>query len=145
MKNVTLFILVVLFTQLSFSQTMTFHKKNSTTVNFQLSQVDYITFSIGQDTIPIQGLVAYYPFNGNTNDESGNGNNGTLYGPTLTTDRFGNPNKAYSFNGTSDYIRVSDSQSLDIGDSLTITAWGYIPAISSGRIVRKINTWGPSS
>ena len=92
-----------------------------------------------------QGLVAYYPFNGNTNDESGNGNNGTLYGPTLTTDRFGNPNKAYSFNGTSDYIRVSDSQSLDIGDSLTITAWGYIPAISSGRIVRKINTWGPSS
>lgn len=24
------------------------------------------------------GLVAYYPFNGNANDESGNGNNGTV-------------------------------------------------------------------
>jgi len=45
------------------------------------------------------GLVAYYPFNGNANDESGNGNNGTVYGATLTTDRFGNTNKAYSFDG----------------------------------------------
>jgi hypothetical protein len=37
------------------------------------------------------GLVAYWPFNGNANDESGNGNNGTTYGTTLTPDRFGNP------------------------------------------------------
>ena len=44
------------------------------------------------------GLVAYYPFNGNANDESGNGYNGTVYGATLTYDRFGNPNSAYSFN-----------------------------------------------
>lgn len=50
------------------------------------------------------GLVAYYPFNGNANDESGNGNNGTVNGATLTTDRFGNANSAYSFNGVSDYI-----------------------------------------
>ena len=38
------------------------------------------------------GLVAHYPFNGNANEESGNG-------ATLTTDRFGNANKAYSFDG----------------------------------------------
>ena len=43
------------------------------------------------------GLVAYYPFNGNANDESGNGNDGTNYGAALTTDRKGNPNSAYSF------------------------------------------------
>ena len=36
------------------------------------------------------GLVAHYPFNGNANDESGNGNNGTVNGATHTTDRFGN-------------------------------------------------------
>ena len=35
------------------------------------------------------GLVAYYPFNGNANDESGNGNDGTVNGATLTADRFG--------------------------------------------------------
>ena len=45
------------------------------------------------------GLVAYYPFNGNANDESVNGNNGTVNGATLTTDRFGNANKPYSFDG----------------------------------------------
>lgn len=44
------------------------------------------------------GLVAYYPFNGNANDESGNGNNGTVNSAILTTDRFGNVNKAYQFN-----------------------------------------------
>ena len=51
------------------------------------------------------GLVAYYPFTGNANDSSGNGNNGTIHGPTLTMDRFGNANSAYSFNGNSDYIQ----------------------------------------
>ena len=43
------------------------------------------------------GLVAYYPFCGNANDESGHGNNGTVFGATITTDRFGLPNRAYSF------------------------------------------------
>jgi hypothetical protein len=51
-----------------------------------------------------QGLVGYWPFNGNANDESGNGNHGTVNGATLTTDRFGNAGKAYSFE-TGNYIR----------------------------------------
>jgi hypothetical protein len=54
------------------------------------------------------GLVAYYPFNDNANDESGNGNNGTAMGATLTTDRFGNPNSAFVFDGTNDYIALDD-------------------------------------
>jgi hypothetical protein len=33
--------------------------------------------------IPSDGLVAWYPFNGNANDESGNGNNGTVNGAWL--------------------------------------------------------------
>ena len=51
------------------------------------------------------GLVAYYPFNGNANDAVGT-NDGTVYGATLTTDRFGVPNNAYNFNGTSAYIKM---------------------------------------
>jgi opacity protein-like surface antigen len=39
--------------------------------------------------VPTNGLVGYWPFNGNANDESGNGNNGTVNGASLTTDRFG--------------------------------------------------------
>ena len=52
------------------------------------------------------GLVAYYPFNGNADDESGNGNHGTVNGATLTIDRFGNENSAYSFDGIDDYIDI---------------------------------------
>ncbi len=54
------------------------------------------------------GLVLYYPFDGNANDASGNGNNGTVEGATLTTDRFGNPNSAYYFNGVNNDILVPE-------------------------------------
>jgi len=47
------------------------------------------------------GLVAYYPFNGNADDESGNGNHVSVVGATLTEDRFGIPNNAYYFDGSS--------------------------------------------
>ncbi len=48
------------------------------------------------------GLVAYYPFNGNANDESGNGNDEKVNGATLATDRSGESGKAYSFDGEND-------------------------------------------
>jgi hypothetical protein len=75
--------------------------------------------------IPTNGLVGWWPFNGNANDESGNGNNGTVNGATLTTDRFGNATKAYSFDGVSNHIRVSDnnSSSLDLVQDYTMSAW----------------------
>ena len=43
--------------------------------------------------IPTDGLVAYYPFNGNANDESGNGYDGAVNGATVSTDRFGKSNQ----------------------------------------------------
>jgi hypothetical protein len=72
--------------------------------------------------VPTNGLVGWWPFNGNANDESGNGNNGVVNGATLTTDRFGNTNKAYSFDGINDYINVLYSNSLH-GSNGTINAW----------------------
>jgi len=71
------------------------------------------------------GLVAYYPFTGNAGDSSGNGNHGTVNGATLTTDRFGNVNRAYSFDGTSSFIEVPDSKSLSIEGDITMAAWVY--------------------
>lgn len=58
------------------------------------------------------GLVAHYKFDGNANDSSGNGNNGVVHGATLTTDRFGNANSAYKFDGEDDWIQVPNSTSL---------------------------------
>ena len=54
--------------------------------------------------VPTNGLIAYWSFAGNANDASGNSHNGTVSGATLTADRFGYANAAYSFNGTSDFI-----------------------------------------
>jgi len=53
-------------------------------------------------------LDAYYPFNGNANDESGNGHDGNVNGATLISDRHGNINSAYSFDGINDNIIIPD-------------------------------------
>jgi len=72
------------------------------------------------DSIKI-GLVAWYPFTGNANDSSGNNNNGTVNGATLTADRFGNIGSAYSFNGSS-YIEVPYSSTMNLPNG-TISFW----------------------
>ena len=85
----------------------------------------FIPIGISQDLpsyVPSDGLVAYYPFNGNANDESGNGNHGTVTDATLTHDRFDNENSAYSFDGDGDYI-VTNSN-VGIGQTiLTFSFW----------------------
>ena len=75
------------------------------------------------------GLIAYYPFSGNANDASGNGHNGTVHGATLTTDRFGNPSSAYSFDGLKDYVRVPDDPQLDGMNALTLSVWVKIDSV----------------
>jgi hypothetical protein len=80
------------------------------------------TFAQVPSYVPTNGLVGYWPFNGNANDESGNGYNGTpINGVTLTTDRFGITNKAYSFDGIDDYIDVDVNSILT--DGITISVW----------------------
>ena len=68
------------------------------------------------------GLVAYYPFDGNANDASGYGNNGIVNGATLTTNRFGDANSAYSFD-VSKFIVVPYSASLAFSNQMTVSAW----------------------
>jgi len=80
--------------------------------------------SSSSSSVTTNGLVAYYPFNGNANGESGNGNNGTVNGATLTTDRKGNVNSAYSFDGVNDLIEIPDSSTLDV-KKLTMSTWIY--------------------
>jgi len=72
--------------------------------------------------VPTNGLVGWWPFNGNANDESGNGNNGTVNGATLTIDRFGNANSAYSFDELDDYINTT-SNFYNPGLDHSISIW----------------------
>lgn len=57
--------------------------------------------------IPIDGLIARYPFDGNTQDTSGNEYHGIGYEVTPVLNRFGIPNSAYSFNGVDSRIKLN--------------------------------------
>jgi uncharacterized repeat protein (TIGR02543 family) len=82
-----------------------------------------ITYTDVNYDFTVTGDVAFYPFTGNSADSSGNGYNGTVFGASLTTDRFGASNRAYSFNGTSNYIEIADNSNLDLISDYTISVW----------------------
>lgn len=90
-------------------------------------------FSFAQPVDLSKGLVAYYPFNGNANDESGNGNHGVVRSATLTADRFNNPGCAYQF-GDSSYIELPPN--TYIYGNFTIALWVNVKEPSTcGRIL----------
>jgi hypothetical protein len=82
------------------------------------------------------GLVAYYPFNGNANDESGNGNDGTLAGTdwNFALDRFGEINSSLYLNTTSTpspvltgaYVAAPRSASLDFNADFSLSVWIHL-------------------
>jgi hypothetical protein len=89
---------------------------------------DLVTDWVGNDFAlddmffaPLNGLVAYYPFNGNANDASGNGYDGVAHGATTVPDYLGNPDSAYSLNGTNAYIYFGPI--LPDMQTFTVAAW----------------------
>jgi uncharacterized protein (TIGR02145 family) len=88
--------------------------------------------------IPTDGLVAYYPFNGNANDESGNDHHGIVNGATLSEDRNGHDNSAYNFqvadwdagNNGGDYIYIPHSSEFNF-ESFTLSAWVYRTSVGA--------------
>ncbi len=84
---------------------------------FEFAQAQLPTY------LPTNGLAGWWPFNGNANDESGNGNNGVVNGAALTIDRFGNVGKAFEFDGLDDNVLVQNSSSLMILGDITMSAW----------------------
>ncbi|MFN8397014.1 MAG: LamG-like jellyroll fold domain-containing protein [Bacteroidia bacterium] len=62
--------------------------------------------------IPTNGLIGWFPFNGNPNDAMGYGNNGIPTNATLVPDRFGNPNSAYQFNGVDSKLLAPISNNI---------------------------------
>ena len=68
-------------------------------------------------------IIADYPLDGNANDVSGNGHDGTVYGAVPTTDRDGTPNSALSFDGVNDYISVPNHPELSPEERIVVEAW----------------------
>jgi hypothetical protein len=80
--------------------------------------------------LPTDGLIGWWPFNGNANDESGNGYNGTVNGATLAADRTGNANSAYSFD-TNQFIQLNNTTNLN-PYPLSISLWYKVNVYSAG-------------
>lgn len=72
---------------------------------------------------PTNGLLGYWPINGDATDESGCGNDGTLNGPVLTIDRDGNPDSAYDFDGVDDQIVMGPDSDLQPALPLSFAMW----------------------
>ena len=89
-----------------------------------------ISFAQVPTYVPTTGLVGWWPFNGNANDASGNGNNGTVNGATLTSDRNSVANKAYNFNGTSNFISINPSNQ-GFSNGISISIWAKISGLNS--------------
>jgi hypothetical protein len=90
--------------------------------------------------VPNNGLVGWWGFNRNAQDGSGNGNHGIVNGATLTTDRFGNQDGAYSFDGQSS---IQTLNSGPLGTGITLSYWykthlnNYMSLVSYGSL-----NWG---
>ena len=101
----------------------------------------YLTVNV--DGLQLPAPIAYYPFNGNADDMTGNGYDGQAFGATLTADREGNRNSAYSFMGEGDYIALDMFYGTDEGavsdsvDNLTVCAW--VKTSSSQRSMRIVS------
>ena len=101
--------------------------------------------------VPTNGLVGYWPFNGNANDESGNGNNGGFTAsscdvcgnsivtapPLISSDRFNNINNSYIFSDQLDLISIGNNTNLQLTSQYTISLWLYPTSYDFGNY-----TWG---
>lgn len=88
-----------------------------------LAKLNSLTLLVFNPSTLNNGLVAFYPFTGNAIDSSGNGNNGLVVGAILSTDRLGNTNSCYSFDGNGDYINCGNATSINLTGSISIHAW----------------------
>ncbi|MEM6345695.1 MAG: LamG-like jellyroll fold domain-containing protein [Bacteroidota bacterium] len=82
------------------------------------------SLTVAQFTLQ-DSLIAWYPFDGDALDYSGNDNHGTVNGPVLTTDRFGNANSAYQFDGVDDFIEYVNNQKFQPDFPITISVWVF--------------------
>ena len=96
------------------------------------------------ESFPSSGLVAYYPFNGNTNDESGNENHPVTDTSILSTDRRGDDNSSVMFSGETytNYIQLDiDTSPIDVSSEYTLGLWVYKEGNGSSN-PRVLEFWG---
>jgi surface protein len=95
--------------------------------------LSFTTLLENEGLLSDQSLIAYYPFNGDANDASQNGNNGTVIGAELSEDRFGTQEAAYEFRGSNSYINLPENLFGGvINNNFTINLWVWFSPIHTG-------------
>lgn len=94
-------------------------KMKAGALGFILSLISILSFA----QAPADSLIGYWPFNGNANDESGRGNNGSVNGATLSVDRFGQKQSCYYFDGKNDFINLTTNLSFSNFSGVSINIW----------------------
>ncbi|HCS21260.1 MAG TPA: hypothetical protein DIW47_11985 [Bacteroidetes bacterium] len=89
------------------------------------------SFTSSGQIIPSSGLIGYWPFSGNANDQSPNGNHGTVNGSTLIVDRFGQVGSAYSFDGSNDHITLPLNLNGQLQNLRQMTFSAFIKDVSN--------------
>jgi len=98
--------------------------------------------------VPSNGIVGWWPFNGNADDESGNNNHGTVVNAVLTNDRFGANNSAYYFSSANcDTYIDAQINTAAVNGAVSITFWALREAdgCTSPRIMKFDNNDGPGT
>jgi hypothetical protein len=85
--------------------------------------VNSSTYKKEDNRCSTNGLLAYYSFDSNARDMSGNNNDGEVMGATLTNDRNAKENSAYYFDGINDYIYIKDAENLRLKGEITMSIW----------------------
>jgi hypothetical protein len=119
-----------------------------TIANTGLDQLDYTisnSDTLNNFSYPTNGIVAYYPFNGNADDESGNGLNGNNIGAIPVPDRNGNLDSAFYFNGSTSNVDIPNIAFNNLQEA-TIAIWVKFNNVSNQPLIVKhhsgVNNFG---
>jgi hypothetical protein len=95
----------------------------------------------GSQEMPLDGLIAYYPFNGNTMNEVGLSQYDAInYGAVYTEDRFCNPISALDFNGVNSHLLVNES--IEFENEMSLSCWvNERQVTNAGGIISCIEEW----
>ncbi|MGB7532346.1 MAG: LamG domain-containing protein [Halobacteriota archaeon] len=99
---------------------MKMNRRNIVLGHILLVALIFILMAAVTPTSAETGLVAYYPFDGDTNDHSGNGNDGTNHGATFVS---GTSGQGLSFDGADDFVSAPVNINPDVMPEMTMVAW----------------------
>lgn len=93
------------------------------------SDTDSIAVSVRDLSVTTSGnLILFLPFNGEATDASGNNQAVTVSGASLTSDRNEEAQNAYRFDGVNDYMRITNNETLNFSNTVSINFWIYVSA-----------------